>query len=83
MAGVNGSVETDERHSIAGAALGVVGRGLRQLIEGAGFWSAIVLPFVAIALVVVQPAGWVPLLVGALVANVVGVLAGHCYGREC
>lgn len=83
MSQVNGSVDTDERHPILGTALGAVGRGLRRLVEGAGFWSAVVLPFVAIALLTLQPAGWVPLLLGVLVANVLGVLAGHCYGREC
>lgn len=83
MSQVTGSVDADDGRSVAGAALGAVGRGLRRLVEGAGFWSAVVLPFVAIALLAVQPAGWVPLLIGALFVNVVGVLAGHCYGREC
>jgi hypothetical protein len=40
---------------------GAVGRGITRVLEGVGFWSAVVFPFVAVALVAVRPSGWVPL----------------------
>lgn len=83
MSRVTASVEADDGRAVAGGTVAAVARGLGRLVEGAGFVGAVVLPFVAIALLVVQPTGWVPLLFGALFANVLGVLAGHCYGREC
>lgn len=70
---------TEDESSVPLAAIG----GLRRVLRGAGFWSAIVLPFVAFVLVVVQPDGWTPLLGGVVGAYVVGALAGHCYGLEC
>ncbi|WP_254840860.1 hypothetical protein [Natronomonas marina] len=81
MSRANRSIDADGARSAPLAA--VVGRGLRRLLEGAGFWSAVVLPFVAVLLLIVQPTGWVPLAGGVFLANVLGILAGHCYGREC
>lgn len=83
MSRANGSVGADGRYWMGSSAAATVGRGVRRLLEGAGFWSAVVLPFVAVVLLVVQPAGWVPILGSVFLANVVGILAGHCYGREC
>lgn len=81
MSRANPSIDANGRRSVLSAA--TLGRGLRRLLEGTGFWSAVVLPFVAILLLVVQPTGWVPLVGGVFFANVVGILAGHCYSREC
>jgi len=54
-----------------------------RLLEGASFWGAVVLPVVAVGLLVIQPAGWVPRLAGVFAANVVCALAGHCHGLDC
>jgi hypothetical protein len=40
------------------------------------------MPFVTLVLLVVQPAGWVPMLAAAFAATVVGALAGHCHSRD-
>lgn len=84
MSQVSGSVDADRgRTSASTAAAASIGRGARRLVRGAGFWSAVLMPFVALVLLVVQPAGWLPLVAGVFLANVVGAVAGHCYGREC
>ncbi len=54
-----------------------------RAVESAGFWSAVLLPFVAVALLVVKPTGWLPLLAGLFCANFVAVVAGHCRGLDC
>lgn len=84
MSQVSESVDADRgRTSASAAAAATMGRGARRLVRGAGFWSTVVMPFVALALLVVQPTGVLPLLAGVFLANVVGAVAGHCYGREC
>ena len=57
--------------------------GAEQFAQGVSFWSAIVLPFVAVALLVLQPTGWMPALVAVLAVDVGALLVGHCHGREC
>ena len=54
-----------------------------RAVESAGFWSAVLLPFVAVALLLVKPVGWLPLLAGVFGANLVAVFAGHCRGLDC
>ena len=54
-----------------------------RAVESAGFWSAVRLPVVTVALLLVEPAGWLPLLAGVFSANFVAVLAGHCRGLDC
>ena len=83
MPQANGSVESAERKSLLGAAVGAAGRAVRRFLLGDGFRSSDVLPFVASGLLVVRPIGWLPLLAAVFAANVVGALAGHCYSREC
>ena len=51
-------------------------------IRWLGFWAAIVLPFVLLALLVTGVAQQVPtLLAGLLVANVTGLVLGREYNR--
>lgn len=83
MSQVNGSGAADERRSLVATGVDAVGLVASRLLEAGGFWSAVVLPFVAVGLLAVQPSGWEPLLVAVFVANAVAVLAGHCHGREC
>ena len=54
-----------------------------RAVESPGFWSAVLLPSVAVALLVVKPTGWLPLLAGVFGANFVAVFAGHCRGLDC
>jgi hypothetical protein len=83
MSQMNGSIDDADRNSLLGDAMCVTERVIRRLVEGAGFWSAVVLPFVAVVLLVARPDGWVLPLFAVVAVNLVGVLAGHCYGREC
>ncbi|WP_135365906.1 hypothetical protein [Halosimplex halophilum] len=49
----------------------------------AGFWSAVVLPFAMLALVVSgSVAEQAPLLVGLLLANLVALRIGHGHNRD-
>ena len=80
---VSGSADADRGHTSTSAAAASIGRGARRLVRGAGVWSAAVMPFVALALLVVQPTGRLPLVAGVFLANVVGTVAGHCHGRAC
>lgn len=56
---------------------------LPALLERLGFWSAVVLPVVAVALLVVQPVHWPPLLAGVFALAGISLLVGHCHGLEC
>lgn len=49
----------------------------------AGFWSAIVLPFAMLALIVTGSAAeQAPLFAGLLIANVVALRVGHGYNED-
>ena len=54
-----------------------------RVVESAGFWGAVLLPFVAVALLLVEPTGWVPLVAGVFGANFVAVFADHCRSPDC
>lgn len=83
MSQANSSMDPAGRSADRRSAGRFLLRSLQRLLKGTSFWSAVVLPFVAVLLLVVQPAGWVPLLAGVFAANVLGALVGHCHGLEC
>ena len=83
MTQANGSVERRGVRSGTTGAVGAIRRGVTRVLEGASFWGAVLLPFVAVALVVVKPAGWLPLVGGVFLGNPVALLAGHCHGLDC
>lgn len=57
-------------------------RALRLPAQFVGFWAAVVLPFVLLALIAVGYASQHPALVGGLVAgNFLGLLLGRGYNR--
>lgn len=57
--------------------------GLGFVARSVGFWSAIVLPFVAIALLVAQPPGWLAGVGVVFALNVAALYLGHCHDRGC
>lgn len=65
---------------------GMVSRGgsaATTLLGGLGFWSAIVLPVVAVGLLVSRPAGWQAMVAVLFALDAAALLIGHCHGREC
>jgi hypothetical protein len=78
----SGRTDTARRDSLVGTAAWVAGRAVRRLLERAGFPNAVVMAFVTLVLLVVQPAGWVSMLAAAFAGKVVGALAGHCHSRD-
>lgn len=72
----------DEPGRVLGAGRALVGAG-RSLVEFVGFWSAVLLPFVTVALLALQPPGWLALVAGTLALDGVALLVGHCHDREC
>jgi hypothetical protein len=82
MAQANGSGDGgDGTYHEAAISTGrlLAGRAFRRT----GFWAAVGLPFVAVGLVAIQPHGWLPLLAAVFCINLVALLTGHCYDREC
>jgi hypothetical protein len=60
-----------------------VASGLEDAVRGVSFWSAIVLPFVVVALLVFQPPGWLPALAVVVAVDVTALYVGHCHDLEC
>ena len=59
-------------------------RGAASLVgRGVSFWSAILLPLVAIALLAAQPSGWLAALSAVFAANAAALFFGHCHDLEC
>lgn len=82
--GTRDSAEDAKRHAsglVAASELLLTGVGF--LAQTVGFWSAIVLPFVAVALLAVQPPGWMPALVAVFAADGIALYLGHCHDRSC
>ena len=84
-----GAGTRDAGKSVGSAASSSAPTGTALLV-GAGaflrrlsFWSAIVLPFVAFALLAVQPAGWGAAIVGVFALDLFAVYLGHCHDRGC
>lgn len=77
----------DSGRDSTGPVLKELPSGVRRLsgmfFRQVSFWGAIVLPFVALALLVTQPPWWPTLLVVVFLINGVAVYAGHCHGMEC
>jgi hypothetical protein len=61
----------------------ILRRGVAAVGRRLSFWSAIVLPLVAIALIVVQPPGWLVALLALFAVNGLALFFGHCHDREC
>ena len=57
--------------------------GLGSVARSVGFWSAIVLPFVAIALLVAQPPGWLAGVGVVFALDAAALYLGHCHDRSC
>ena len=83
MAQASGSLERDRSLAGGSSVVGTLRSAVVRAVESAGFWSAVLLPFVAVALLLVKPVGWLPLLAGVFGANLVAVFAGHCRGLDC
>lgn len=59
-----------------------VDRTVRPVVEFAGFWAAVLLPFVLLALVATGQAAQEPTVASGVVAgNLVGLLLGRGYKR--
>ena len=83
MGQASGSLERGRSWAGGSSVVGMLRSAVGRAVESAGFWGAVLLPFVAVALLAVKPTGWLPLLAGVFGANFVAVFAGHCRGPDC
>lgn len=62
---------------------GVLVKGLGQVARRVSFWTAVVLPDVALGLLVALPSWWLPALLAVFALDVVALYIGHCHARNC
>lgn len=78
------SPSTQVRETLRESRAAQVSRRLRRPVEATAFWTAIVLPFVYLPLMLDGFATFADVLLfgGLMVLNVVALLVGHDHNRE-